>query len=68
MDQATASKACSRCGRTKPLGEFPPHNQRKDGRQAYCRSCAQAWHRALTALAQRHPEEFADIVQREEQR
>jgi transposase len=64
MDQATASKTCSRCGRTKPLADFPPHNQRKDGRQAYCRSCARAENRALWILAKRHPTEFAAIVGR----
>lgn len=32
-------KACSRCGEAKPLEEFPPHPDARDGRQSYCHAC-----------------------------
>lgn len=32
-------KACSRCGRTKPLREFARDARREDGRASTCRAC-----------------------------
>lgn len=32
-------KACSHCGEAKPLEEFPPHPDARDGRQPYCHAC-----------------------------
>lgn len=34
-----SDKFCSRCNTTKPLSDFGPNRSRKDGLQAYCRTC-----------------------------
>lgn len=33
-------KACTKCGKTKPLDAFGPHKASKDGRQSWCRRCS----------------------------
>ena len=32
-------KRCPDCGEAKPLGEFPRHHNRRDGRGTYCKPC-----------------------------
>lgn len=32
-------KACSRCGATKPLDEYPRNKCTRDGRAVYCKPC-----------------------------
>ena len=54
------SKACSRCGQTKPLEEFPIDNRRLDGRKSRCRACQNLYDRARydpVARATRHERE-----------
>lgn len=36
-------KACTTCRLTKSLAEFPPDRRARDGRQAKCRPCINAW-------------------------
>ncbi len=36
------TKRCSRCGETKPVGEFSLNRRRKDGRSWWCKQCCQA--------------------------
>lgn len=38
-------KICKRCAREKPLNDFSPSNQCKDGRMAICRHCRNASNR-----------------------
>lgn len=37
-----ADKRCSKCGEVKPLALFGPHQQTRDGRNSWCRSCVHA--------------------------
>lgn len=41
-----AYKRCSRCGEEKPLDEFYPRKDVKDGREGRCKACARAKTRA----------------------
>jgi hypothetical protein len=34
------SKACTKCGEAKPLGEFHKRTAARDGRQSACKACA----------------------------
>jgi len=34
------SKACTKCGAVKPLGEFSKDKRKKDGVQVYCKKCS----------------------------
>lgn len=44
------TKACSRCGETKPLESFNRFTRSPDGRQAWCRACKkQAYHSKYAA-------------------
>ena len=36
----TKVKACSRCGKSKPLSEFYKNARSNDGLQAYCKECS----------------------------
>jgi len=47
MDQGL--KECSKCGRSKPLTEFYRMKASKDGRQAYCKACQGAVHKAYVS-------------------
>jgi len=38
-EQRTLSKRCSKCYETKPLEEFPPRKDSRDGRKSWCRVC-----------------------------
>jgi 5-methylcytosine-specific restriction endonuclease McrA len=40
VSRVAQSKACSRCGKIKPLEEYHVHSKRKDGRTARCKECA----------------------------
>jgi hypothetical protein len=40
-------RKCSQCGMLKPLNEFSPRYDRKDGYYNYCRMCGIAAHRRL---------------------
>ena len=55
MALESAEKACSKCGTSHPLENFPPTRHRPDGRSPWCRPC----HRAATA------EWYADPANRE---
>ena len=33
-------KPCTKCGETKPLNSFPKHKRAKDGRDSWCKACA----------------------------
>jgi hypothetical protein len=35
-------RACTRCGRTLPLSEFPPNARMRDGRSSWCTDCKNA--------------------------
>ncbi len=37
------SRVCTTCGQVKPLDDFPPDHRAKNGRQAKCRVCINAW-------------------------
>lgn len=39
MSAPQAEKTCTKCLVVKPLSEFPPHKQRRDGRGSHCRAC-----------------------------
>ena len=39
-------KACSKCGEVKPLEDYSPDKQNKDGRQSACKTCKAASQRA----------------------
>jgi hypothetical protein len=41
MTETLQVKRCTRCGRTKPLGEFHYHSQTRDNRQSQCIECKQ---------------------------
>lgn len=43
------AKACTKCGETKPLADFPRSNKARDGRDTRCKSCAAAHVRAYNA-------------------
>lgn len=36
---AKPTKKCTKCGETKPISEFAPHNESADGYTAHCKSC-----------------------------
>lgn len=68
---APDSKACTNCQETKPLGEFYPDDNNRDGRASWCRTCNnrrqptqtrmlrnRARNRASAALVKAHPDEF----------
>ncbi len=38
-DEAPTSKACTKCGVVKPLGDFSKEKIKKDGLQKYCKAC-----------------------------
>jgi hypothetical protein len=46
-------KRCNCCGIEKPLAEYPPDTQNRDGRKGKCRACVLARQRELRA---EHPE------------
>lgn len=69
--KAEPTKACTKCGQTKPLSEFFANPSTKDGRASWCRVCnnkrertparmveGRARGRAYRRLAKAHPEEF----------
>lgn len=37
--EGRTAKACTRCGATKPLADFPPNRSTSDGRQGRCHAC-----------------------------
>lgn len=42
------TKACNRCGETKPMDAFARCSSRSDGRQKRCRECGNAYDRERT--------------------
>lgn len=44
MAVPTATKACTKCGETKVLEDFPRKARAKDGRDWMCRSCIRQYH------------------------
>lgn len=50
-------KTCTRCGATKPLGDFHRRAKARDGRNAACKECICAERRAYTA---QHPDRLAE--------
>jgi len=48
-----ATRVCTKCGRRKPLTDFPPHKHCRGGRNTQCRECINAYHREYN---RRHPE------------
>ena len=47
-------KKCSRCGKSKSLGEFFSNKRRKDGVQTYCKSCHLEYGRQRYAAPESH--------------
>lgn len=43
--QSTTTHRCSKCGLTKPVGEFPLRKSRRDTPSSWCRSCTNAQRR-----------------------
>lgn len=73
----TGEKACPNCGETKPLDDFYPHPQTRDGRHLRCKKCdnarprkvtaakvnrMRARHRALADLIKFHEDEFQALL------
>ena len=42
---STYTKICKRCGNEKPLEDFHRQSAQKDGRQTYCKLCANEYKR-----------------------
>lgn len=74
-------KACSKCAEVKPLTEYFPNKNTKDGRASWCRKCnndrprtparmveGRARGRAYRLLAKAHPVEFEQIFAAETQK
>jgi len=74
---STDSKVCPTCGETKPLDDFYPHPQTRDGRHPRCKKCdnskprkttaakvnrMRARHRALADLIKFHEDEFQALL------
>lgn len=72
-----SAKDCPKCGETKPLGDFYPHPQTRDGRHPSCKKCdnakprkvtaakvnrMRARHRALADLIKFHEDEFQALL------
>lgn len=45
-DPPVTDRACTKCGKTKPLGDFSPHFRGKYGRQPRCKPCCVAANKA----------------------
>lgn len=58
-----ATKTCTTCGLEKSLDEFPPDRRARDGKQAKCRPCINAW---IKDHYRRHPAE--QMIRRAKQR
>ena len=43
LEQSVASKVCSSCHETFPMHDFSTCSAAKDGKQAYCKTCARSW-------------------------
>lgn len=53
-----SEKACARCGEVKPLEDFSPNPQTKDGRNRVCRECVSYRRRICKASVARKEGEF----------
>ena len=42
-EQSVTSKVCSSCHETVPMHNFSSCSAAKDGKQAYCKTCARSW-------------------------
>lgn len=58
-------KRCNHCFESKPLADFPPDKQNRDGRKGKCRSCVLARQRELRA---ENPDRERNWVQRNHDR
>lgn len=43
------TKRCTKCGKVKPMTEFSPAKQNKDGRRSWCKACSAEDHRRYHA-------------------
>lgn len=43
INSRETTKKCSKCGETKPLSEFSPHKNKKDGIDSRCRKCVREY-------------------------
>lgn len=50
----TDTKTCSRCGEVKPLADFHPRSDARDGRKSHCRRCD---YQRRNARRKKHPEQ-----------
>lgn len=68
-------KLCTKCDVEKPLTDYYPDSDAKDGRRSACRRCMnaaqatgskvvrnRARHRAIAELVKRHEDEFSDLL------
>jgi hypothetical protein len=56
------TKICSKCGRELPLSEFTKNKSRKDGLQAWCKSCRSELNKTRDRMTERKNTKKKEVV------